>query len=73
MSICMWTMQRAIAGPQKKEKIEKKRRLKKRFYKQKRHIINKEKKADTKIFVKITVNIRVEMVYYSQKKDSNFD
>ena len=40
----------------------------KNVYKQKHHFINKEKKADTKILVKITVNIRVKMVYYSQKK-----
>ena len=67
----MWTMQRAIAGPQKKQKMEKSgfyKNVYKNVYKQKHHFINKEKKADTKILVKITVNIRVKMVYYSPKK-----
>ena len=72
----MWTIQRAIAGPQKKQKIEKSgfyKNVYKNLYKQKPHFINKEKKADTKILVKITVIIRVKMVYYSPKKTSTFD
>ena len=55
----MWTMQRAITGPQK-QKMEKSGFYKNVYinvYKQKHHFVIKEVKADTKILVKITVNI----------------